>query len=619
MSGLGSLRRPGGSAVFVAVCCAVLTACSAAAEPAAPGSQPTAQGTAAPGAGHGAAHGALSGTPGESPGDTALRLEALLGQHAVLAADLMRGRIRNDEDFGQAANAAVGRNTEDLAGVVGGLFGEQAASRFRTLWADHVTALFNYSRALATDDAAARDDARTKLVAFETELADFFSSAAQGRLPQESARGAVTSHVEHLLGQADAYAARDWARSDALYRQGYNHSFEIGNTLASTLLPPDQAAGLQEPSWRLRSALDRLLGEHVALAVAALRAGATNSPGFPSAANALNGNTQDLGAAIGTLFGEPAGQRFTSMWADHIDQLVSYAAGVAAADAARRDAARSRLRAFEGEMAAFLESATGNKVSATDLAKAYLAHDEMLTQQVDAFVGKDYPRAHELGFATYQDMFGLSRQLSDAFGETVAARLPRGGAATGAGGVAGASGAGAPAAGSSGVGSSGVGAPAAGSFRSVRRYAEVAEPVRLRIPAAAVDTRLQRLGRAPDGSVEVPVDFGAAGWFAEGPRPGQSGPAVILGHLDSRTGPAVFVRLPELAPGAAVVVDRADGSSARFRVSRTLQVPKAAFPTDLVYGATLEPSLRLVTCGGSFDQGTGSYRDNVIVYAEPTG
>lgn len=156
-----------------------------------------------------------------------------------------------------------------------------------------------------------------------------------------------------------------------------------------------------------------------------------------------------------------------------------------------------------------------------------------------------------------------------------------------------------------------------GSFRSVRRYDEVAEPVRLRITAASVDTRLQRLGRAADGTVEVPADFAVAGWFGEGPRPGQAGPAVILGHLDSRTGPGVFAALPGLAPGAEVVVDRADGSSAAFRVSRTLRVPKAEFPTDLVYGATLEPSLRLVTCGGSFDRDTGSYRDNVVVYADP--
>jgi len=161
--------------------------------------------------------------------------------------------------------------------------------------------------------------------------------------------------------------------------------------------------------------------------------------------------------------------------------------------------------------------------------------------------------------------------------------------------------------------------PSTGAVRSVRSYDEVAEPVRLRIPAAGVDTPLVRLRRAADGTVEVPTDFGVAGWFAEGPRPGQIGPAVILGHVDSRAGPAVFFRLKDLRPGAEVVVDRADGSTVTFRVTGALRVPKVEFPTDEVYGPTLEPSLRLVTCGGSFDRAARSYRDNVIVSADPTG
>ena len=115
---------------------------------------------------------------------------------------------------------------------------------------------------------------------------------------------------------------------------------------------------------------------------------------------------------------------------------MSYTAGVATNDDGRREAAKNSLRDFEGRLADFLESATGSKVPATDLAKAFLAHDEMLTEQVDAFADRDYPRAHELAYATYQDMFGLSRRLADAFGERVAARLPQGGARTGAGGTA---------------------------------------------------------------------------------------------------------------------------------------------------------------------------------------
>jgi hypothetical protein len=380
---------------------------------------------------------ALSASAGESPADKALQLEALLGQHSVLAADLMRGRIRNDDDFGQVANAAVTRNTDDLATMVGSLFGDQAATAFRGLWTDHVTALFNYSRGLATDDAAVRDDAKAQLVAFENGLADFFSSAAEGRLPRDTARAAVQAHVEHLTEQADAYAAKDYARSDELYRETYAHTFDLGHVLAATLLPPDQAAALNQPSWQLRSALDRLLGEHVALAVGALRAGGTNSPDFPAAAAALNGNTSDLSGAVGTLFGAQAGQQFMALWADHVDQLVAYTTGVAEDDGAKREAALARLRDFEGNLAAFLDSATGSKMHSADLAKAFLAHDQMLTQQVDAFAGRDYSRAYDLAYSTYQDMFGLSGQLADAFGETVAARLPHGGAHTGAGGTAG--------------------------------------------------------------------------------------------------------------------------------------------------------------------------------------
>jgi sortase (surface protein transpeptidase) len=159
--------------------------------------------------------------------------------------------------------------------------------------------------------------------------------------------------------------------------------------------------------------------------------------------------------------------------------------------------------------------------------------------------------------------------------------------------------------------------PQAPAFHSIRSYMDVAEPVRVRVPALRVNSPLVHLGVAPDGTIEVPADYGTAGWFADGPRPGQPGPAVILGHVDSKAGPGVFYRLAKLAAGADVFVDRADGSTIDFRVERTQHVAKTAFPTDLVYGATLEPSLRLVTCGGEFDRARGSYLDNVIVYADP--
>jgi len=157
---------------------------------------------------------------------------------------------------------------------------------------------------------------------------------------------------------------------------------------------------------------------------------------------------------------------------------------------------------------------------------------------------------------------------------------------------------------------------AADSFQPMRDYQQVALPVRIRIPAMRVDTGLLRLGREKEGTIAVPDSNELAGWYEEGPRPGQPGPAVILGHVDSKAGPAVFFDLKTLPIGSDIHVDRADGSTVTFRVTGRSQVPKTLFPTDLVYGATLEPSLRLVTCGGKFDRGAGSYVDNVIVYAE---
>jgi hypothetical protein len=156
-----------------------------------------------------------------------------------------------------------------------------------------------------------------------------------------------------------------------------------------------------------------------------------------------------------------------------------------------------------------------------------------------------------------------------------------------------------------------------GGFRSSRRYLAVAAPVRLRIPAAGVRTALEPLGLAADGTIALPSRPDRAGWYAGGPRPGQPGPAVVIGHVNW-SGPAVFGRLATLRAGDTVYVDRAGGSTIAFRVTGQRQVPKSRFPSDLVYGPTLEPSLRLVTCGGVLDRANRNYLDNVIVFAAPS-
>ncbi|MEV4558035.1 class F sortase [Kitasatospora sp. NPDC049285] len=159
------------------------------------------------------------------------------------------------------------------------------------------------------------------------------------------------------------------------------------------------------------------------------------------------------------------------------------------------------------------------------------------------------------------------------------------------------------------------GASAAG--RGQGATVPVAPPVRLVIPRIGVDAPVAATGLNADGTVEVPpMDRPEqVGWYRNGPAPGETGPAVLLGHLDTRKGPAVFHQLPRLAPGDRVELRREDGSTVAFRVRELVQYPKSRFPTELVYGNTTTAQLRLVTCGGALG-GDGHYLDNIIVLAD---
>jgi sortase (surface protein transpeptidase) len=123
------------------------------------------------------------------------------------------------------------------------------------------------------------------------------------------------------------------------------------------------------------------------------------------------------------------------------------------------------------------------------------------------------------------------------------------------------------------------------------------------------------LGLNPDRTLEVPRNWEQTGWYTGGPEPGEQGPAVIAGHVDSTSGPAVFYKLGELRRGAVISVRRADDSTVRFRVHGVERWPKDRFPTRRVYRPTSDASLRLITCGGAFNSSSGHYLDNTIVYA----
>ncbi|MFJ9075742.1 class F sortase [Streptomyces sp. NPDC102278] len=145
-------------------------------------------------------------------------------------------------------------------------------------------------------------------------------------------------------------------------------------------------------------------------------------------------------------------------------------------------------------------------------------------------------------------------------------------------------------------------------------------PTRIRIPAIRVDSPLTGLGLERDGSLQVPPPArrNLAGWYREGVTPGAVGTAVVAGHVDHTTGPAVFYHLGALHRGAAIEVARADGQTAVFSVHAVEVHAAEDFPDARVYGPSPRAELRVITCGGGFSPRTG-YRGNVVVFAHLTG
>lgn len=143
--------------------------------------------------------------------------------------------------------------------------------------------------------------------------------------------------------------------------------------------------------------------------------------------------------------------------------------------------------------------------------------------------------------------------------------------------------------------------------------AAVGLPVRLLVPSIGVDTTLQSLTLLSNGTLQSPSSWNVAGWYAGGIRPGQVGPAVIAGHIDSTSGPAVFYKLHTVAIGARAIVTEQDGTTLTFVVDGIESYPKDDFPASAVYGPTPYPELRLITCTGDFDYKTHNYLDNLVV------
>jgi hypothetical protein len=384
--------------------------------------------------GHPAGHGKAAAAA--SPRGLAAQLEQYYAQHTLLAVRQMRSVLTGTPAYRQAADAELEEYTGELAQVVGGAFGEDHGERFEQIWQGSITHFSAYAEAVAADDRAGRRQARSGLLADADAYGAWFAGVSDGRTRASEATEVMRTHVEQLMGQADAYAARDYDQAYKTERQAYEHMFAAGTTLAKAGLEPKEAAALDTPAGQLRAAFAMLLGEHMQLIIDTQRATFDGAPQFKAAAAQVNANTDALTKGMGAIVGPRKAEEFQSAWAEHVEGLLEYSTAVAGDDQAERTAAREEMRGYGARLALYLSDVVRNELPLEPLTAALGEHDQHLVDQIDAYAAKRYDQAQEMELEGYEQMLGVADTILGALQKTVKPQLPVGGSQTGGGGTA---------------------------------------------------------------------------------------------------------------------------------------------------------------------------------------
>ena len=366
--------------------------------------------------------------------DLRVALSRLLSEHAQLAMEAMRQGVDagdlSDPEFTAAAGALQG-NTDDLTAAIESVYGADAGDAFRAQWEAHIGFFVDYTVGVATDDQAAKDAALDDLEGYRADFSEFLAGATEGGLPADAAADALAVHVQTLVDQIDLYAADEVGPAYDKAREAYAHMYMTADALSLAIIQqdPDTFTGNElawSPAVDLQITLDRLLGEHALIAVEAMRNGVTGAPDFDASAAALQGNTDDLTAAIESVYGAEAGEAFRAQWEAHIGFFVDYTVALAGDDSAGQEAALEDLAGYREDFSNFLDTATGGNVPADGAADALAAHVDQLIAAIDAYAADDFEAAFAAEREGFAHMFmtgqvlaaGIAGQFPDRFPTT---------------------------------------------------------------------------------------------------------------------------------------------------------------------------------------------------------
>ena len=374
--------------------------------------------------------------PDASPQQVRAQFEQLLGQHALLAVRLTRSQVSQTSDFQQVAEASLQQNGDALSQLVNTAYDDTQGDRFQQLWQGYVSDLSTYASAAASQDASAKQQARAELMAYCDDYGSWLATASNGQVRSDDAVRTARTRVTGLMGQVDAYAARDYGQAYKLERDTYQATFTAGATLTKASVTPTAAAKLDTPPEQLRSAFAMLLGEHMELIIDTQRATFAGAPEFEAAAAQVNANTATLTKAMGAIVGPKKAAEFEAAWANHVEGLLAYSTAVAGKDEAAKELAEQNLSGFGARLALYFSDIVRNELPVKALTEVLGVHDQHLIDQVNAYAADDYAKAEKLQLEGYTQMLGVANTLVGAIQRTVKPQLPKGGSQTGGGGTA---------------------------------------------------------------------------------------------------------------------------------------------------------------------------------------
>jgi hypothetical protein len=369
----------------------------------------------------------LPGTGAQAPataaGDTpATTLRVLLGrllaEHSFLLMESIRAASLEADDA-DALDDALDANSGELRDAIASVYGDPAGDRFATLWQEHIDLLVDHAVARRDGRTEEAESALTSLGTFRHEFAAFLAEANPA-IDGHGEADAVQLHLDQVIAFSDG----DYVKAYEAEREAFSHMFSFGDHLARAigLQFPERFKGATvawSPASNLRLALDRLLAEHLVLSAQAMRAGLADGPDASAARGALEENSAELSAAIGTYYGASAASAFQELWSQHVNAYLAYIDAYSASDEAARASALATLHGYHDRIAAFLSDANPH-LSRRAVSDLISRHVQALITQVEATAEGDHVRAVATIRGAYAHMF----DVGDALSAAIAAQFP---------------------------------------------------------------------------------------------------------------------------------------------------------------------------------------------------